>query len=67
MIFKKSEPRKCHPTVALMVGALTVIGAVTVANVSRNLCAKMKSKMRSIWQPMQKSCSPICECEDDDC
>ena len=62
MLFKKSEPRRWHPCLVIAIGALTVIGAVTVTNAARRMMDNMKTKMKSMWQK-----APECECMSEEC
>ena len=65
MFLKKNEPKRWHPTLGLITGALTVIGAVTVTNAARTVFRRIKSKMSSfcsLGNMMPKSCS----CDEDE-
>ena len=48
MFLKKHERGRLSPTIGLAMGALTVIGAVTVTNAARTLISRVKSKMSSL-------------------
>ena len=53
-------------TLALTMGALTVIGAVTVTNAVRGVISRVKSKMSSMCSLGKNMPSPsMCEDEDD--
>ncbi|MBR7116309.1 MAG: hypothetical protein IKC87_01200 [Clostridia bacterium] len=64
MLFKKSEPRRWNPCLVIAIGTLTVIGAVTVTNVSKRLMEKMKYKMKSMWKRSDdcEMCASTDEC-----
>ncbi len=49
MIFRRKEPRGWHPCLVIIVGALTVVGAVSVANNTKGLIMKAKEKMMSVF------------------
>lgn len=49
MFFKKKEPRGWHPCLVIAIGALTVVGAVSVANNAKTLIMKAKDKMMSVF------------------
>lgn len=64
MFFKKNEPKRMSPTFGLAVGALTVIGAITVTNAARSVISRVKSKMSSLCS-MRMMSNP-CNCNEDD-
>ena len=66
MLFKKSEPRRSRPTMALTVGALTVIGAVTVGNAVKSAFSKIKSKVSSMCGAKSCDGNSSCFCESDE-
>lgn len=58
MFLRKSEPKRgCHPCVIMVLGALAVVGAVSIANNSRALMCRAKEKMTSIFH----------KCDDEEC
>ena len=64
MFFKKSEPKRMSSTLGLAMGALTVIGAITVTNAARSLIGRVKSKMSSLCS-IKMAANP-CSCDEDD-
>ena len=65
MFFKKSEPKKWCPTLGLVMGTLTVIGAVTVTNAARSVISRVKSKMSSLCSIGNMTPKP-CTCDEDE-
>ena len=65
MFFKKSEPKRWSPTLGLIMGALTVVGAITVVNAAKSTINRVKSKMSSFCSLGHMSPSP-CTCDEDD-
>lgn len=66
MLFRKSEPKRWRPTMAITVGALTVVGAITVTNALKSAACKIKSKMSSMLGGMSHCETPdVCECDED--
>ena len=55
MLFKKSEPRRWHPCLVMTIGALSVIGAVTVASVTKDVTERIKNRMMSIMKRRSSS------------
>ncbi len=56
MFFKKKEPRGWHPCLVIAIGALTVVGAVSVANNAKSLIMKAKDKMMSVFSSSTSGC-----------
>lgn len=51
---------------AITVGALTVVGAITVTNALKSAACKIKSKMSSMLGGMSHCETPdVCECDED--
>ena len=63
MLFKKSEPRRWHPCLVIAVGALAVVGAVTVTNAAKQMVEGIKSKMKSMWQKSPECQDDLMQCE----
>ena len=57
MFFKKSEPKRWHPCLVLTIGALSIIGAVTIANASKCAINTAKTKIKSFFSPKQSGAS----------
>ena len=55
MFFKKTEPKRWHPCLVLTIGALSIIGAVTVTNASKCAINNAKNKIKSFFSPKPKS------------
>lgn len=64
MLFKKSEPRRWHPCLVITIGALTAIGAATIATMSKDAMCKIKDKIKSMWNKKEE-CG--CGCTPEDC
>ena len=58
MFFKKKEHRGWHPCLVIAIGALTVVGAVSVANNAKCLIMKAKDKMMSVFSGVSTGCEP---------
>ena len=65
MFFKKSEPKRWHPCLVLTIGALSIIGAVTITNASKCAINNAKTKIKSFFSP--KSSSSPSEDDSDSC
>lgn len=48
MMFGKNEKKKSMATVFLTIGALAMIGAVSITNKGKRVMCKMATKMRSM-------------------
>ena len=64
MLFKKSEPRRWHPCLVITIGALSVIGAVTVANAARGMADTVKNKIKSFMQRTPECNIMQCDCDE---
>ena len=57
MFFKKTEPKRWHPCLVLTIGALSIIGAVTITNASKCAISTAKNKIKSFFSPKSKPSS----------
>jgi hypothetical protein len=48
MFFKRKESKGWHPCLVITVGALAMVGAISVANNTKGLIMKAKDKMMSV-------------------
>lgn len=62
MLIKKSDRRRCHPCVAIAIGALAIIGAVSVTEKGK---AWLSSKMARAKRIMFKNDMPTDLCGTD--
>lgn len=61
MFFRKCE-KKGHPYIALMVGALAVVGAFAVKNCSMDF---IKKKWKKLTSSMKNMNMPMCNMDDE--
>ncbi len=61
MFFRKCE-KKGHPYIALMIGALAVVGAVTVKNCGMDF---IKKKWKKLTSSMKNVNMPVCNMGDE--
>jgi hypothetical protein len=54
MLFNRNEKRRGHPGLALTVGALAVVGAVSIVNCSKKWVKDKSCKMISMMKGMMK-------------
>ncbi len=56
MIFRKSERRKLPTVLGLTVGALAVVGFMSIKNRGKEMVSSMGSKMKSALQKKSNDC-----------
>ncbi len=52
MLFGKNEKRRGHPGIALTMGALAVVGAVSLVNTSKKWMKEKAKKMTGMFRNM---------------
>ena len=62
MLIKKSDRRRCHPCVAIAIGALAVIGAVSVTEKGKAWLASKMTRAKSLMTrfPQPEGCDDEC-------
>ena len=60
MLLKKPERRRCHPCLVVAIGALAIIGAVSVAEKGKEWLSSKMARAKALISKRQMDCT----CED---
>ena len=62
MFFRKREPKKHHPGLAITVAALSALGACTLFCATKDKCCEIAGTVKQwMHKPKSKCCEPFCD------
>ncbi len=63
MIFRKTERKKLPTILGISVGALAVLGAMSIKEKGSDMCKMISSKMKKLGKKKSSAMDDIMECE----